>query len=118
MDNGGNGSEPTPITNRVSLSFPLYFSDSCSRQAFDIAVSNEPSDLEPDIERVFASGILTSDPYQFRDGLFDDNALTLLRRRGKGKHVAKYQLRQNDVSLSYPLSVFISYSSPADYLPP
>jgi len=108
-----SGGEPTPTTNRVSIWFPLHFSNSCFRQAFDTAVSNEPT-----IERVFASGIPTSDPYQFRDGLFDDDALTLLRRRGKGKRVAKYQLRQNDVSLSYLLSVPISYSSPADYLPP
>lgn len=115
MDNGG---EPTPTTNRVSICFPLYFYNSCFRQAFDTAGSNEPLDLQPDIERVFASGIPTSDPYQFRDGLFDDDALTLLRRRGKGKRVAKYQLRQNDVSLSYPFSVPISYSSPANYLPP
>lgn len=115
MDNGG---DPIPTTNRVSISFPSYFFDSCFRQAFDTAVSNEPSDLEPDIEGVFASGIPTSDPYQFRDGLFDDDALTLLRRRGKGKRVAKYQLRQNDVSLNYLLPVPISYSSPADYLPP
>lgn len=56
--------------------------------------------LEPDIERVFASGISSSDPYQFRDGLIDDDTLTKLRRRGKGKRVAKYQLRQNDLITS------------------
>ncbi|KAL9716307.1 hypothetical protein Ac2012v2_000754 [Leucoagaricus gongylophorus] len=56
--------------------------------------------LEPDIERVFASGIRSSDPYQFRDGLIDDDTLTKLRRRGKGKRVAKYQLRQNDLITS------------------
>ena len=87
---------------------PIQLFNLCFHQA--TVAPDQP--LEPDIERVFASGIPSSDPYQFRDGLIDDDTLTKLRRRGKGKRVAKYQLRQNDVSLSYLLDAcFLFFSS-------
>jgi hypothetical protein len=68
-------------------------------------VPDQPFKLESDIERASASGsILPSDPYQFRDGVVDDDALAQLRNRKKGRRVAKYQRKQNDVSLSFPVT--------------
>jgi len=51
-----------------------------------------------DIERPSVS-TLPVDPYQFRDGIVSDEEIAGLRRRNKGKAVAKYQLRQNDVCI-------------------
>jgi hypothetical protein len=44
-----------------------------------------------------ASGILPQDPYQFKDGIIPDDALDGLRNRKKGKHIARYQQKQNVV---------------------
>ena len=54
--------------------------------------------FKDDIERASGStAILPVDPFQFRDGIVSEEQLTNLRRRKKGKRVAKYQCRQNDV---------------------
>ncbi|KAJ3570632.1 hypothetical protein NP233_g4275 [Leucocoprinus birnbaumii] len=64
----------------------------------DTAVPDQPFKLEPDIERASVTGsILPPDPFQFRESKFDDEALSQLRHRRKGKRVAKYQRRQNDL---------------------
>ena len=54
--------------------------------------------LQGDIERPSVSTtVLPVDPYQFRDGIVPDEDIAGLRRRNKGKALAKYQLRQNNV---------------------
>ncbi|KAF5356243.1 hypothetical protein D9756_003710 [Leucocoprinus leucothites] len=74
---------------------------SAIHNAPDAVVPDQPFKLEPDIERASVSGsILPSDPYQFRDGLIDDETLSQLRRRRRGKRLAKYQRRQNDLITS------------------
>jgi hypothetical protein len=53
-----------------------------------------------DIERP-STATLPVDPYQFRDGIVSDEEIAGLRRRNKGKALAKYQLRQNDVCVCH-----------------
>ncbi|KIK02024.1 hypothetical protein K443DRAFT_677917 [Laccaria amethystina LaAM-08-1] len=56
---------------------------------------------EDDIERASGStAILPVDPFQFRDGIVSEEQLANLRRRKRGKRVAKYQRRQNDLIAS------------------
>ncbi|XP_006454288.1 hypothetical protein AGABI2DRAFT_197200 [Agaricus bisporus var. bisporus H97] len=50
-----------------------------------------------DIERASSSGSNTWDPYEFRNGILDDTTLSQLSRRKKGKRIARYQRRQNDL---------------------
>ena len=67
------------------------------RQASESAVPDQ------DIERTSvtaSSSVLLGDPFQLSDGIVTDEQLTNLRRRKKGKHVAKYQLRQNNVRVA------------------
>jgi len=55
---------------------------------------------DQDVERTSVSGsigVLLADPFQLSDGIVPDEQIAGLRRRKKGKRVAKYQLRQNDV---------------------
>lgn len=62
-----------------------------------------PTQLQFDLNIERASGstsCLPVDPYQFRDGIVPDEEIADLRRRRKGKALAKYQLRQNDVCVS------------------
>jgi hypothetical protein len=64
----------------------------------DAVVTDHTFKLDTDIERASASGSVPSDPYQFRNGVLDDTILSQLSRRKKGKRIAVYQRRQNDVS--------------------
>jgi hypothetical protein len=64
----------------------------------DAVVTDHTFKLDTDIERASASGSVHSDPYQFRDGVLDDTTLSQLSRRKKGKRIAVYQRKQNDVS--------------------
>lgn len=93
------------VTNKVFPSTPSPpnpHSPYQPHQAPDAVVPDQPFKLDADIERASASGsILHSDPYQFRDGIVDDEAIAQLRSRRKGKRIAKYQRRQNDVSLNF-----------------
>jgi hypothetical protein len=73
--------------------------------------------LSSDVERQAAPGcILPSDPYQFRESILDDDALAQLRSMKKGKRLAKYHRKQNDVSLAFhtrhAYSSLLSSSSP------
>lgn len=54
---------------------------------------------DPDVERtsVGSSSILPNDPFQLNDGVVTGEKIASLRRLKRGKPVAKYQLRQNDV---------------------
>lgn len=54
------------------------------------------SSTDVDIERG-STTVLPSDPFQLRDGLTTPSELRALRRRRKGKRVAKYQRKQNSV---------------------
>lgn len=47
-----------------------------------------------------SSAILPQDPFQLRVGLLSDEQIAGLRRRKKGKVVAEYQKRQNDVGFA------------------
>lgn len=66
-------------------------------QASELAVPDQ------DVERTsvtVSSSILLGDPFQLSDGIVPDEQITSLRRRQKGKRVAKYQLRQNNVCVA------------------
>ena len=66
-------------------------------QASELAVPDQ------DVERTSvtaSSSVLLGDPFQLSDGIVPDEQITNLRRRKKGKHVAKYQLRQNNVCVA------------------
>jgi len=53
---------------------------------------------EADLERTAeASSVLPPDPFNIRGGLLTDEQITELRCRQKGKRVAKFHQRQNDV---------------------
>lgn len=54
------------------------------------------------MERAASTSILPVDPFQFRDGIIPDDELATIRSRRKGKNIAKYQKRQNDVRRSLP----------------
>jgi len=62
------------------------------QEASELAVADH------DVERVSgSSNNLLADPFQLSDGIVPDEIITSLRRRGGGKRLAKYQLRQNDL---------------------
>jgi hypothetical protein len=65
-------------------------------QASELAV------FDQDVERtsVTVSSSLLGDPFQLSDGIVPDEQIVSLRRRKKGKRVAKYQLRQNNVCVA------------------
>jgi len=57
--------------------------------------------MERDAEgAVGPSAVLPQDPFQLRVGLLSDEQIDGLRRRKKGKVVAEYQKKQNDVGFS------------------
>jgi hypothetical protein len=60
----------------------------------------EPDALhDVDTERTSeASSVLPSDPFNIREGLLTEEQIAEFRHRRKGKHVAKYYRRQNDVT--------------------
>ncbi|KAL0951902.1 hypothetical protein HGRIS_008557 [Hohenbuehelia grisea] len=69
-------------------------------QASDTVVpdlSSSKVDIERDSESL---SVLPADPYQFRDALKTPAELEALRRRRKGKRVAKYHRRQNNLIAS------------------
>ncbi|PPQ99526.1 hypothetical protein CVT24_005316 [Panaeolus cyanescens] len=74
-------------------------SSSGEKSATDTAVATNQSTLKfnDDMERAASTTILPVDPFQFRDGIVSEDELTTLRNRRKGKHIAKYQKRQNDL---------------------
>lgn len=66
-------------------------------QASELAVPDQ------DIERTSvnaSSSALLGDPFQLSDGIVPVEQITNLRHRKKGKHVARYQLRQNNVCVA------------------
>jgi hypothetical protein len=66
-------------------------------QSSDTTVPDD-SQFDEDIERASGStAILPTDPFQLRDGLLTEDEIAVLRRRKKGKAIAKYQLRQNNL---------------------
>jgi hypothetical protein len=66
----------------------------------------QPSELavlDQDVERTsvtVTSSVLLGDPFQLSDGIVPDEQIASLRHRKKGKRVAKYQLRQNNVCVA------------------
>jgi len=65
----------------------------------DTKAASEVVVPDPDVERtsVGSSSILPGDPFQLSDGVVSDQQIASLHRLKKGKRVAKYQLRQNDL---------------------
>lgn len=58
----------------------------------------DQAESHTDVERASGStALIPADPFQIRDGIIKDEELAGLRSRKKGKAVAKYQLRQNNV---------------------
>ncbi|KNZ76325.1 Metal tolerance protein 3 [Termitomyces sp. J132] len=68
----------------------------------ETVVANTIPSLEVDIERTSeASSVQPLDPYQLRDGLLTHSQLVSLREQSrKGKRVARYHQRQNDLIAS------------------
>lgn len=68
----------------------------------------QPSELavsDQDVERTSTSSVLLGDPFQLSDGIVPDEQIASLRHRKKGKRVAKYQLRQNNVCVARSLQL-------------
>ncbi|RDB29469.1 Metal tolerance protein 3 [Hypsizygus marmoreus] len=64
----------------------------------DTVVVDELPSLDVDIERGTASSSeAPNDPFQLRDGILTEDEIACLRHRHKGKRVAKYHQRQNDL---------------------
>lgn len=104
--NGSSGPISRTSTSKLvfiflHLSFP-YIQTPLLAQPTDTVVLDR---LQGDIERPSAStAVLPVDPYQFRDGIVPDEDIAGLRRRNKGKALAKYQLRQNNVCACHCLT--------------
>jgi hypothetical protein len=76
--------------------------------------------MSPDIERTSeASGVMPLDPFNIREGLLTEEQIAGLQQRRKGKGIAKFHQRQNDVEscispiISNALTKHVAY-----YLPP
>ncbi|KAH6917075.1 cation diffusion facilitator 1 [Coprinopsis sp. MPI-PUGE-AT-0042] len=66
----------------------------------ELVASTSAEPVFEDLERTSSTDSqarLLPDPYQFRDKLVDEETLSGLRNRKKGKHVANFHLRQNDL---------------------
>ncbi|KAF9486406.1 CDF-like metal transporter [Pholiota conissans] len=75
-------------------------SDSTLNKSSDIVVLDQ-NESRSDIERASGStALIPVDPYQIRDGILTEEEIEGLRRRKKGKAVAKYQSRQNNLILA------------------
>ena len=85
----------SPKTQAVHISAVRNtFGTDKKTQASELAVPDQ------DVERTSvnaSSSALLGDPFQLSDGIVPDEQITNLRHRKEGKHVAKYQLRQNNV---------------------
>ncbi|KAF5385383.1 hypothetical protein D9615_001074 [Tricholomella constricta] len=67
-------------------------------RASDATVADELPSLDIDIERISeSSSVQPLDPFRLRDGMLSDQEVASLRRRRKGKPVAYYHQRQNDL---------------------
>ncbi|KAF8665411.1 hypothetical protein AX16_000430 [Volvariella volvacea WC 439] len=67
----------------------------------DTAVPDQVSVLDLDIERTsVSSSIASRDPFQLKTGVVSDEDLAVLRKRKRGKQLAHYQSKQNDLILS------------------
>ncbi|KAF8167538.1 CDF-like metal transporter [Crassisporium funariophilum] len=63
-----------------------------------VVPDQKPFKFDEDVERASgSSSLLPVDPFQIRDGIVPDEELAGLRRRAKGKRVAKYQTQQNNL---------------------
>ncbi|KAH9486424.1 Metal tolerance protein 9 [Psilocybe cubensis] len=81
VDGSSTPSEPTTSGSKLQL-----------------YVSSDTVVPDADVERASGStSLIPVDPFQFRDGIVTDEELSNLRRRKKGKAVAKYQTRQNNL---------------------
>ncbi|KAF8640662.1 hypothetical protein AX17_000319 [Amanita inopinata Kibby_2008] len=63
----------------------------------DTTVRGQSPKCSVDLDIEGTPGVLPLDPYQLRDGVVSGEQITVLRRRRKGKSVAEYQQRQNDL---------------------
>ncbi|KAF8203873.1 CDF-like metal transporter [Pholiota molesta] len=89
-------SESTLSKVHISPPFWPFFLSIC-HQSSDIVVPDQ-TEFHSDIERASGStALIPVDPYQIRDGILTEEELAGLRRRRKGKAVAKYQSRQNNL---------------------
>lgn len=90
----------SPKTQAVHISSVLNTLGTDKKtQASELAVPDQ------DVERTsvtLSSSILLGDPFQLSDGIVSDEQIASLRRHKKGKRVAKYQLRQNNVCVARP----------------
>lgn len=95
-----------PISRRCLLCVSIT-----DYQSSDTTVPD--SQFDEDLERASGSTtILPADPFQLRDGLLTADDIAALRRRKKGKAVAKYQLRQNNVCVLFRLVYFLALIYP------
>ncbi|KAF9032155.1 CDF-like metal transporter [Hymenopellis radicata] len=69
-----------------------------------------PADV--DIERASSSGTTVTDPFNLQNGVLPDDQIELIRKRKKGKAVAKYQHKQNDL-ISYLLKPMDEHTNEA-----
>lgn len=86
----------------------LIFLSNC-HQSPDIVVPDQ-AESHTDIERASGStSLIPGDPYQIRDGIIADEELAGLRSRKKGKAIAKYQSRQNNVRHAAAAATYLPF---------
>ncbi len=56
------------------------------------------SSADVDVERASSSGTTAIDPFNLQNGVLPEDEIAMIRKRKKGKAVAKYQHKQNDAS--------------------
>ncbi|KAF9469631.1 CDF-like metal transporter [Collybia nuda] len=71
-------------------------------ESSDTAVADQLPSFNVDIERTSESSTsaLPLDPFQLRDGILSEEEIAALRRRKRGKRVAKYHKKQNTLIAS------------------
>jgi hypothetical protein len=98
-----NDKYPTSVFDSAKMQEVRFFSvpntlDTDKMQASELTVLPDQ-----DVERTSISGsssILLGDPFQLSNGIVSDEQIVNLRRRKRGKRVAEYQLRQNNVCVA------------------
>jgi hypothetical protein len=119
--------EPKPSSSTPESSkYPVRAVHLCTRllnahnmQRTDTVETDELPSLSPDIERTSeASSVRPLDPYNIREGLVTEEQIAALQQRRKGKGIAKFHKKQNDVkynlfTASNVLTQKISLSPPS-----
>lgn len=86
------------MDDKIDSRTPSSSSEQKSATDTAVATTNQSTlKFNEDMERAASTSILPVDPFQFRDGIIPDDELATIRSRRKGKNIAKYQKRQNDL---------------------